>query len=255
MPEIRDIVSSSRKAAWQTFTPQSVVVPITEQIAVNRCSAAGSWDQLSTAWLTSTLHPGILVRNAKQNGEWVFCLGSFGTSAALGWPITQQVLPHGVECSFRRVSSLSDLSWLVCSDPADWQAQEIRWLSPLHTMAARGAAGLAEIVCITVGQEMPLMHLAAHAAFWNFSSVQLQRIAEHFRIPVGKTLLARITGLVEAILSPTPDQMLDILEKRLVSDQLVVNSGASAHVLCCGLAHNRLASAESNRRRPCSWET
>lgn len=265
IPKIREITTQSSQVSWPTFTPQSMAGPITEQIAMNYCIRTNSWQSLSTAWLSSLFFPGILIQNKRRGSEWLFSLGAFGTSAALGWPVSIRSPPTGTEVMLQLPVTFSDLQWVVCSDPEDWVAQEVRWLSPLHAMARKRCHETAQTIGTTDGEPMPLTKLAAKTAFWNFTSAHLQRLAAHYEVPVGHTLLSRISALVEHFLKPTPEEMLAILERRLQADQAQAFLGAHLRgnsqdfcsrptpAFACRLGAPRTSSLPRSRKREHSY--
>ena len=53
---------------------------------------------------------------------------------------------------------------------------------------------------------MPVLHIAARAAFWDYSAAKLGRLAEHLGAGSCKGLHAILKALVEKVLNPNPGE-------------------------------------------------
>ena len=217
IPDIDKCAGKSAKAPWVTFSPGSWSAQAGEQTALEEAARIGNFAAMEDAWACCVLRAGMLVRQAGTQ-NWLFCLGDIGFAATVGWPV--EISSSGGQETFRlkQLAGSADLQWVCCFDLGEWQGQEVTWHSPLHRMVAEGATSVSGIVASPAGPVMPVLHIAARAAFWDYSAAKLGRLAEHLGAGSCKGLYAILKALVEKILNPTPEELLAILEKRLLLD-------------------------------------
>eukprot|EP00974_Lingulodinium_polyedra_P088130 8546071-Lingulodinium_polyedra.AAC.1 len=59
----KGLVSTSRECKWPSFSPQSHLVLYSEMALLRVLAETGLWERASSAWFTSLLPVGMLVRN------------------------------------------------------------------------------------------------------------------------------------------------------------------------------------------------
>jgi len=200
-----------------TFSPGSWSAQAGEQNALEEAARTGDFAGMEDAWACCVLRAGMLVRQAGAQ-NWLFCLGDIGFAATVGWPVEIYSKDGQETYRLKPLRGSADLQWVCCFDLGKWQGQEVTWHSPLHRMVAEGATSVSGIVASPAGPVMPVLHIAARAAFWDYSASKLGRLADHLGCVCGKGLYAILKALVEKILDPTPEELLAILEKRLLLD-------------------------------------
>lgn len=105
-------------------------------------------------------------------------------------------------------------------DVGEWEAAEIRWLSPVRQVdrgLQRGSFGTWAVRAVLVLAVMPLTHLVALTAFWKFSRPLLSSIATGLAIaiPAGSNLFDTLTVLVTQVSAVEKNLCMEILGQRL----------------------------------------
>lgn len=150
---LQAIVDESGSAFWPTFSANSRVA-MYAHLAVWReaLRRPSLWQQYDDLDLSVLILPGLLVRRCQADGEdierkpedFVLVLGVIERVAALGWQCDYSFL-DGRALRQPRASvptSIRDMpySWLICTDPSEWEAIPVRWAPPA-TRIMREAVG------------------------------------------------------------------------------------------------------------------
>ena len=109
------------------------VTQVAEQAVLEACHKVNSWAGLANVWLSCLIQAGLLIKHKSNDQWWVSC-GDMGTMAAIGWPVIGQAGAWGSGFRLQHKAHAEDIPWLICLDPREWLAQEVSWVSPLHTM-------------------------------------------------------------------------------------------------------------------------
>lgn len=134
----------------------------------------------------------------------------------LGWPVRRA---NGV-VSLRTDVGVHDLVPLVCFCAEQWVAIHVEPVSPMHLAASNmsGHACMQGIILMEVGGQRPLLHVAAKQCFWQLPTAWLLRLCRYLdlEVPDAHSLTDLLEVLIGDILKPNPQEMVSILECRLM---------------------------------------
>lgn len=231
------LVSTRSKADWLTWSADSQVRQYVElhfMILCHRCSREG--DPLpnpSRLWLSVLFIPGMVVRR-KGTAEWQLCCGPVQGMAMLLYPLNSDgvflQMVHAPECKVGKYTHM----WDYCDDLSAWEAQPVRWVSPLSSLQAGAASGSRSenfahsCRARMQGPPMKIVEAAANAGFRGLSVSELEKVAKEFgwALPATETELDVVRGcLGKALDSNDDDEIMRLchlrIEKSLVDDEFV----------------------------------
>jgi len=238
--KLKDIIGTTSAAPWVTFSALSQSVQYAEVAMWRECVDTGLWNTCMDAWLCLVLQRGLLVRRKATEtelaGKWVWSLGDVRGMMAIGWP-SEATEYKGVTYCTPSSSPSAKRVWLMCKDPADWEAQPVRWCSPLRTLTlarrakpmstARGSgdplgARMVEEAPVGAwaemrGSPMPLWEAVGRNAFFSLPTQALQKLAlwKNVELPPGCTFFQVLKLLVVACVPGIEgEDLLAILHKR-----------------------------------------
>lgn len=151
-------------------------------------------------------------------GPWLFPLGTFGSTAAVGWPADQMdPLQSSSPLCFQpreATTAIQDDWWLCVLDLAEYEAMEFNWRS-ISWQQAHWRADYGRIVAVA-GPVQPVATLMAKRCFWGFPRSVLTKFASDRGIDTssGDTLYELLKKMVMGFLSCSDAECLDILKLR-----------------------------------------
>jgi hypothetical protein len=218
--EIDHIAGSKQSTSWPTFSSETWVRQISEQVALEEAHSRGNFADLEHAWLSCLLEEGMLVRRV-GSPTWLLSLGSLGAAMAVGWPMIEIADEVGTVFTLDTSVTQDSLQFMVVLSDDQWEAQPLTWESPLSHMIRKGSPACAlGIHARPLGDKTTLLKSAAEACFWKFGVGQLNALLEYLGIEAAaNTLTDKLTALIKYCLDPISDaRVLEILEMRLLKD-------------------------------------
>jgi len=164
---------------WPRYTPQSVhSIPAAFSLLLH-VAATDMWDRVAEAWMAAFFVRGSVVQQ-KSSGRFFLVLDP-GQFAVLVWPCEKvggpmlQIKPM--------ICTESAPSWLHVFDYSDWEAYEVKPLSPLQVRCNGLPAAIRDAVHLTLpaGGEAVLKHAARHA-FGSVTDHLLGRLIAHLEL-------------------------------------------------------------------------
>lgn len=159
-------------------------------------------------------------RKGAQPGPWLFSLGSFGPTAAVGWPARRMPAsdadPDRLCFAFdEKVVSLEDSYFVCLLDLGEYEGLQYEWRSLAWQQASWGSH-MGQVVAVVSGCAKDILTIAAEAAFWDLPRPILAKIASMQGILVqsGDSTFQVLQKLVTGILGCGADAALDILKRR-----------------------------------------
>ena len=172
---------------WYTAGASNAPQKFADLALLEECKGRDSLDMVDTCWLSCLLDStALLVKRKVADSKWMFSLGTlFSGMGALGWPAQ---LHSGQEdeagCTF--VPDLSPASkalhWLFIDDLSNWEARELRFMSPLWCCLQPG--GMKPSIVAQAGKTESLLTIAARQAFWHIPKPTLVKLSEEGGLPV-----------------------------------------------------------------------
>ena len=178
------------------------------------------------SWLSTLANsPRVLLRRKTWPAdEWVFSLGESFGSVVFTWPAQTHLLGDVVVFTLKTdldiVALVTALEPVVFADVDEWEGKTFTWL-PKWLQQQRYGQSVSGICALAQAQDpVPLMHLAAHEAFYKMPMVALQALAKEMNppcaLPPGLDIAQVVIRMVRHVLGDLPEEQLtDILQKRV----------------------------------------
>lgn len=215
MRELKEVAGRSQRPSWATASADTWPALFTDQLVIQQAAKDDKWSDLNNTWLCGLFEEGLLVQGPGMT-DFVLSLGFGGGSMGLGWPVRRA---NGV-VSLRTDVGVNDLVPLVCFCAERWVAIHVEAVSPMHSAASNMAGHdcAQGIILMEVGGQRPLLQVAAKQCFWQLPAAWLLRLCRYLdlEVPDAHSLTDLLELLIGDILKPNPQEMLSILELRLV---------------------------------------
>lgn len=221
MHNMSSIVGTKKAPEWYTSQAASLHVPHMDLALIQFALSNNQVPKLDGIWKNHILKGEnyLIRRNVGGTlGPWLFPLGTFGSTAAVGWPADQMdPLQSSSPLCFQpreATTAIQDDWWLCVLDLAEYEAMEFNWRS-ISWQQAHWRADYGRIVAVA-GPVQPVATLMAKRCFWGFPRSVLTKFASDRGIDTssGDTLYELLEKMVMGFLSCSDAECLDILKLR-----------------------------------------
>ena len=107
------------------FTPESVQELAAERVLLRELHEKNCWERAADASWSALLPEGCVVRFKPEQSVW-FVVRAFACAALL-WPAVETAPKV-----WQEQLDITELTWKVCFDLAEWEELPIEYASPLH---------------------------------------------------------------------------------------------------------------------------
>ena len=197
--DLSGIKSTTQKTSWfspsadRTSLPWSDLALLRQGCVVAEEGAEPRLQGLEEAWQGGLLAGDNMVVRKKGTEVYTFVLGHFSESAVVGIDAVEDFLFVGEACSKHWcLPKVVTLRWFAVSNWDDYEAMPVTWLSPLGQLkrwplmrTADRSLSVRAFVDTTIAQDhkpLPVVHVAAHRAFWQLPIQTLKEIAKSLSI-------------------------------------------------------------------------
>ena len=218
---LRKIVSTKQTPPWHTASVTTMGQMYADVPLMVEAFNKNAWGDIAAFAGISILVTGTdLIVQDPATLQWFLCIGSVCSVAGLGWPVF--LTPHGENGHIVRLDLDGCAKWVLMYD-LTWPACSVAWLSPLsqYRMGIRTYADIVSephVLCYAAEKPMPVLKVAASAAFWTFKKGSLAWLATTLRLKhIDRTsVFGLLWGLIRhALPDLSEDEVLDIIARRL----------------------------------------
>lgn len=235
----KKLVSASSSTPWPSPGASNFCLSVADLAILAAAKETGQWNALDTAWLGSALvrpKHRLLLRDAANDGRWVFAVQSWPDSAVLGFPATMHTVPGSTEHYWDIDLSFAELVLFPLWRLEGMEAVCYSWRAPSWQLENyRGTCQLPRAVrafCSSPSGIQPLLHVAAECGFWEIERSTLVKLASFVGAPVqtSMTMFEVVFALVghcipsasdERILAMTRNRVALIFERSEWADDLL----------------------------------
>jgi len=222
-PWVRRVRSTALVPKWFSPSADSVNVSFAEIKVLLEAKRTGKWAEVAKGSLLSMCaNAPCLALRGPSSPTWYIALTDVCLDAALGWPC--EAVYKGESLLSLRPKADGECTWLLVYS-REWKACTFEWASPLHQVIVKAIPAVQmerdpSALCLVVSQPKDLLEEGATQAFWQLKKTQVTWICKFIEMQVQQdwSLFQTLEALIARLLPrATPDQVLDILSKRMVS--------------------------------------
>ena len=131
----------------------------------------------------------------------------------------------------------------VVTNWEDWEAWDCEWQSPFQLCHAGLQVG--SVCLVAKGEAMPLLQLAARKCFWSLPLHFLHQVEKELGLPQASGLYETLKSLVENVVKPSEEELVDILAMRLRKSQSEYSTLLKEEILQEALPKDHLKEVEA----------
>ena len=212
-----------KKSTWYSPGPAHFGQIFAEKHLLHQAWKRQMWEEIaaSAQWCVLMRTTSMLVRKHGTT-TWNFTLRDVSGLCALGWPARQSKQVGPVKAYSPDTSASAKASWMVVTNPVDWDAMMFSWVGPLETQF-RSYVGVqrpstnSELVAVPKSEPKSLLETVARECFFDLpaSTIKWMCTARSCEVD-GSTEFNLLSSLIQNVCPAMNDpELLEVLSKRL----------------------------------------